>query len=268
MEKITINNKVYNIPTSWEEMNFEQFLKLSDYLKNVADQEDYPDEIFYSNLVRILTGSTDHSYGAINFKDIEKFKAAIKFISTKFNNATYSNTLEHNGLIIRIKNFETLTFGEYTELMHLSNIKSQYELIKLISFMCDISQKRDIKRLRFRETKLNFTNAEKEQIIKALPATKANAVSSFFAWSKTVASQYGVLFASSGNASNHESNFTNGWSYYIWIMDACDEDITKLDYVVDISFRQVLTYLAYKTSKNNMITAVRKEEEQKSKYKR
>jgi hypothetical protein len=30
----------------------------------------------------------------------------------------------------------------------------------------------------------------------------------------------------------------------------------------------VLTYLAYKTSKNNMITAVRKEEEQKSKYKR
>lgn len=180
MEKITINNKVYNIPTSWEEMNFEQFLKLSDYLKNVADQEDYPDEIFYSNLVRILTGSTDHSYGAINFKDIEKFKAAIKFISTKFNNATYSNTLEHNGLIIRIKNFETLTFGEYTELMHLSNIKSQYELIKLISFMCDISQKRDIKRLRFRETKLNFTNAEKEQIIKALPATKANAVSSFF----------------------------------------------------------------------------------------
>jgi hypothetical protein len=180
MEKITINNKVYNIPTSWEEMNFEQFLKLSDYLKNVADQEDYPDEIFYSNLVRILTGSTDHSYGAINFKDIEKFKTAIKFISTKFNNATYSNTLEHNGLIIRIKNFETLTFGEYTELMHLSNIKSQYELIKLISFMCDISQKRDIKRLRFRETKLNFTNAEKEQIIKALPATKANAVSSFF----------------------------------------------------------------------------------------
>lgn len=180
MEKISINNKVYNIPTSWEEMNFEQFLKLSDYLKNVADQEDYLDEIFYSNLVRILTGSTDHSYGDINFKDIEKFKVAIKFISTKFSNATYSNTLEHNGLIIRIKNFETLTFGEYTELMHLSNIKNQYELIKLISFMCDISQKRDIKRLRFRETKLNFTNAEKEQIIKALPATKANAVSSFF----------------------------------------------------------------------------------------
>ena len=51
-------------------------------------------------------------------------------------------------------------------------------------------------------------------------------------------------------------------------MDACDEDITKLDDVVNLPFRQVLTYLAYKTSKNNMIKAIRKEEEAKSKYNR
>ena len=49
-------------------------------------------------------------------------------------------------------------------------------------------------------------------------------------------------------------------------MDACGEDITKLGDVVNIPFRQVLTYLAYKTSKNNLIEALRKEQEQKSKY--
>ena len=180
MEKITIHNKVYNIPTSCEEMNFEQFLKLSDYLKSVADLEDYPDELFYSQVLRILVNSTDHSIDNIGVNDVPKFKSSIQFISTKFNNAPYSKTLENNGLIIKIKNFEDLSFGEYTELMHLSNVKKQHELIRLLSFMCDIYQKKDILKLRFKETKLNFTNEQKEQIIKALPATKANAVSSFF----------------------------------------------------------------------------------------
>lgn len=51
-------------------------------------------------------------------------------------------------------------------------------------------------------------------------------------------------------------------------MDACQEDITKMDEVIEKPFKEVLTYLSYKTSKNKMIEAIRKEEEQKSKYKR
>jgi hypothetical protein len=180
MERITINNKAYNIPTNWEEMNFGQFLKLSDYLKGIAEEEEYDDNIFYCNLIGILTNGVENSINKVNLTDLPKFKTAVKFVSTKFNNATYSNRLEHNGLIIKIKNFEKLNFGEYTDLMHMSNVKSQYDLIKLLSFMCDIHQKKDIKKLRFRETQLNFSNDEKELIIKTLPATKANAVSSFF----------------------------------------------------------------------------------------
>jgi hypothetical protein len=51
-------------------------------------------------------------------------------------------------------------------------------------------------------------------------------------------------------------------------MDACGEDITKLGDVTLLSYKQVLTFLSYKTSKNNMIEAIRKEQEQQSKYKR
>ena len=49
-------------------------------------------------------------------------------------------------------------------------------------------------------------------------------------------------------------------------MDACNEDITKMDKAIEKPFKEVLTYLAYKTSKNKMIDAIRKEQEQKSKY--
>jgi hypothetical protein len=51
-------------------------------------------------------------------------------------------------------------------------------------------------------------------------------------------------------------------------MDACQDDVTKLNEVVVLPFRQVITYLTYRTSKNNMIEAIRKEQEQQSKYKR
>jgi hypothetical protein len=51
-------------------------------------------------------------------------------------------------------------------------------------------------------------------------------------------------------------------------MDACQDDITKLNEVVVLPFRQVITYLTYRTSKNNLMEALRKEQEQKSKYNR
>jgi hypothetical protein len=51
-------------------------------------------------------------------------------------------------------------------------------------------------------------------------------------------------------------------------MDLCDENVLRMKDAINLKLTEALTFLAYKTSKNNMINAVRKEEEQKSKYKR
>jgi len=51
-------------------------------------------------------------------------------------------------------------------------------------------------------------------------------------------------------------------------MDLCGENVLKINEAVDMKVSQALTFLAYKTSKNNMIEAIRKEEEMKSKYRR
>jgi hypothetical protein len=51
-------------------------------------------------------------------------------------------------------------------------------------------------------------------------------------------------------------------------MDLCNEDVLKMNDAINMKVTQALTYLAYKTSKNNMIQAIRKEEETKSKYRR
>lgn len=51
-------------------------------------------------------------------------------------------------------------------------------------------------------------------------------------------------------------------------MDLCGENVLEMNDAIDLRLTEALTFLAYKTSKNNMIEAVRKEEELKSKYKR
>jgi hypothetical protein len=51
-------------------------------------------------------------------------------------------------------------------------------------------------------------------------------------------------------------------------MELCNENILDMNKAINLKLTEGLTYLAYKTSKNNMIEAVRKEHEQQSKYKR
>jgi hypothetical protein len=182
MEQITIDKKVYNIPTSWDQMNFGQFLKLSDYLKSIneIDPEVYPDNIFYSNVLTAIADAPKNSFIKLNIADVHIVKKAIEFISTKFENDTYSKTLEHQNLIIKVKNFDELIYGEYIDMLHISSNTSELNLINLLAVMCDVYKKKDIKKFIFKDKKIEFSKDEKEELIKALPATKANAIVAFF----------------------------------------------------------------------------------------
>jgi hypothetical protein len=51
-------------------------------------------------------------------------------------------------------------------------------------------------------------------------------------------------------------------------MELCNENALEMNKAINLKLTEALTYLAYKTSKNNMIEAVRKEHETKSKYNR
>ena len=85
----------------------------------------------------------------------------------------------------------------------------------------------------------------------------------FYQFLTKTTQDFGALFGGDGPKTKHEQHFASNWSYYIWLMDACGEDITKLEQVIDLPYRNVLTYLAYKTSKNKMIEAINLEEQRK-----
>lgn len=182
MQKITIDDKLYDIPTSWGEMNFGTFLKLSDYIKSLSEIEegDYPDNLFYSNVLTILTDTPKHSFVRLSVLDSILFRKSISFISDKFENDPYSKTIEFENMVFKIRNFEEFKFGEYTDIQHLSSTPKDKNLITLLSIMTDVYLKKDIKKFRFKEKKIELGREEKEALIKQLPATKANAVLAFF----------------------------------------------------------------------------------------
>jgi hypothetical protein len=180
MEQITINNKNYNIPTSWVETSFAQFLKLNSYLNSIRELEDYPDDIFYANILAIFTNTGKSSYVTLSLIDGIKFRKGIGFIATKFENDVYTNTLEYNGLIFKVRNFEDLKYGEYVDIQHYATSVKDDSLIKMLSFMCDIYEKKNILKLRFKDKKIDYKKEYKEQLIGSLPATKANAIVAFF----------------------------------------------------------------------------------------
>jgi hypothetical protein len=180
MEQITINSKNYNIPSSWGETSFAQFLKLNTYLNSVKELEEYPDDIFYANILAIFTNTDKGSYATLSLIDNIKFRKGIQFIATKFDNDIYSNTLEYNGLIFKVRNFEELKYGEYLDIQHLTSEIKDDSVIKALAFMCDIYEKKNILKLRFKDKKIEYKKEYKEKLIGSLPATKANAIVAFF----------------------------------------------------------------------------------------
>lgn len=85
----------------------------------------------------------------------------------------------------------------------------------------------------------------------------------FDQWTAKITEDFATLFGSDGSATEHEQRFSTNWGYYIWIMALTGEDPTKIKEAVGMNVREALTFLAYNTSKNKMIEAIRKENERK-----
>ena len=181
MEKITIKNITHKIPTSWDEVTVLQLFTLTDFMQSINDEDEIADDILYSNLFNIFTGAPKNAYLKLTMNNALLFKNALSFITTsKLKEETFLNKFTFDKYVVKFKNFEELNFGEYIDVTSLGSTPSTKNYIKLMAVLCDIYLKKDIKRLRFKDKKLNFTNEEKEDIVSSLPAAKGNAIIAFF----------------------------------------------------------------------------------------
>jgi hypothetical protein len=181
MEKITIKNTTYKIPTNWDEVTVLQLFTLTDFMQSLNEDDEMSDDILYSNLLHILIGVPKNTYLKLSMNDALLFKNALGFITTtKIKEETFLNKFAFDKYVIKFKNFEELNFGEYIDVTSLATAPSTKSYIKLMSVLCDVYLRKDIKKFRFKDKKLNFTIEEKEDIVSSLPAAKGNAIIAFF----------------------------------------------------------------------------------------
>jgi hypothetical protein len=181
MEKITIKNITYKLPTSWDEVSVLQLFTLTDFMQSLNDEDEMSDDILYSNLLNIFIGVPKNTYLKLSMNNALLFKNALSFITTsKIKEEKFLNKFTFDKYVVKFKNFEELNFGEYIDVTSLATSPSTKNYIKLMSVLCDVYLKKDIKKFRFTDKKLNFTIEEKEDIVSSLPAAKGNAIIAFF----------------------------------------------------------------------------------------
>lgn len=181
MEKITIKNTTYKVPTSWDEVTVLQLFTLTDFMQSLNDEDEMEDDILYSNLLNIFIGVPKNTYLKLSMNNALLFKNALAFITTsKIKEETFLNKFTFDKYVVKFKNFEELNFGEYVDVTSLASTPTTKSYIKLMSVLCDVYLRKDIKKFRFKDKKLNFTIEEKEDIVSSLPAAKGNAIIAFF----------------------------------------------------------------------------------------
>lgn len=181
MEKITIKNITYKVPTSWDEVTVLQLFTLTDFMQSLNEEDEMEDDILYSNLLSIFIGVPKNTYLKLSMNNALLFKNALSFITTsKIKEETFLNKFAFDKYVVKFKDFEELNFGEYIDVTSLATTPSTKNYIKLMAVLCDVYLEKDIKKFRFKNKKLNFTVDEKEDIISSLPAAKGNAIIAFF----------------------------------------------------------------------------------------
>jgi hypothetical protein len=181
MQKLEFNNKQYNIPQTWFDVTFEQYLKFTEFVKlsNIGEDADIDPIFFYSRVFKTLTGDNINFYDA-PFKEFVAFKNAVNFITTPIDKIPNKKTIETKNTFVVQKNLEDMTFGEYVDINAFAAKQTIDNQLKVIAVMVDVYEKPNWKKLRFRKRLKNMTLEEKVGYISSLPAVQIDNIYAFF----------------------------------------------------------------------------------------
>lgn len=175
MTVIEHKNVKYNIPTNWDEITTDKYIKLINMVnmfKDVDGNLTIDDEALFPRVVEILSGIKRTDVYDIEFKSFVKLRNDLNFLSLEPKYAiTKKEYFTVDNYIIKIKDFDRLSFGEYINTMHLKEV-SPDNIIKSIANMVDVYERRNILKFKLKNRKLDLTIDEKEKFISVIPATE------------------------------------------------------------------------------------------------
>lgn len=169
MYKFKLDNKIYNLPQSYYEMTTSQYIKLTEMLKLYIDDDGQLQNLDENTTVRLilkmLFNLNEIQVNQIYVHDMLQIINSLKFLQQQPKHLN-TKVLKIKGLIIKIKDFEKLNFGDYADIMQL--MSSEKDIIKAYSKQIECYRPKNWFKFRFRNKKLDLDNEKKINIINNL----------------------------------------------------------------------------------------------------
>jgi hypothetical protein len=182
MQVIEHKGKKHNVPTSWGEINTGTYVKLSNMIKMFQDEEGnltVDDEALFPRIAEILTGINRNEILDMDFIDVVKIKNNLTFLSDAPKvQVKQMSIFKHGKYVIKIKEFDRLTFGEFIDIQHLRDI-ADGDIIKAMANLIDVYESKDILKLKFKDRKLDLTLDDKVRFMNELPCLQYSNLSFF-----------------------------------------------------------------------------------------
>lgn len=184
MDKITHNKIDYNIPTNWNDVTTDQFIRLKNLFKMFTDVEtgelQIDEEKIFPRIVEIIVGINRNDVLNMNYNNVMVIKAMLSFLSEPIpENTQPKKTIRIGDIIIKNKDYEKLKFGEFIDTQHLMKQQDEESMIKSIALVIDVYKPKNIWKGRFKNQKLDLTLEQKVNILKKMSCVEYHNISFF-----------------------------------------------------------------------------------------
>jgi hypothetical protein len=175
MQVIEFNKTKYNVPSSWNEISTETYIKLTNMVKMFQDEEGkltVTDEMLFPRIVEIIVGINRLDVSKISFTDNTELSMNLKFLTVAPKIDTRQLTVfKYDKYIFKVKNFDKLTIGEFMDSQHLREL-GDTNIIKAIANLIDVYEPRDILKFKFKQRKLELLLDDKTRLMNEVPCTQ------------------------------------------------------------------------------------------------
>ena len=182
MLNLTIKGKKINVPTNWNELSTENYIKLNGiislYRDDDTDELNIDGELFFQKIAQSILNLTKNELMNLDFKIVIAIKAAFSFLNNEMPQPKVVKSIKYKKHIIKVNEFTALTFGQFADIQQLMGADKKDEL-KLIAKIIDVYQPKNIFKLRFKDKKIDIDEEQKLKILKDLPCTEFNNLSFF-----------------------------------------------------------------------------------------
>lgn len=252
-----------NVPSSWEEVTIEEFIKVSQLIYN-------DDLSYYIDIINVFNeGITIEEMEKWSEESIMTIASHLSFLNEEMDTHVQKEIKIANKTF-KIIDLNNITIGEYISIQTLIDDKNLTQFSAIPSILSIILRPEG------EEFDIKVINDRIELFNKELSVVEAmNLVLNYNNWHSIILSSYSGLFGKPKSTDDDDQGFDIGapsinpkWRWFSIVEMLADGDITKFDEVYKQQYINCLNLLSYWKERQDYENSMRRRQEMMNRHKR